>query len=130
VRVVVFDGVCLFCTGWVRFVAQRDHRRRYRFATAQSGYGSRQLIAAGLEPESLQTIVLAAEGRYLKKSDAILEILRGLGGAWRFIGLLKLVPRAIRDTAYDLVARNRYAVRGKTDVCPIPPRELRDRFME
>lgn len=126
----MFDGVCLFCNGWVRFVARRDHQRRYRFATAQSAYGSRQFIAAGLEPATLQTILLAIDGVYLVKSDAILEILRGLGGAWRFVGFFKLIPRAIRDMAYELVARNRYAVRSRTDVCPIPPQELGDRFVE
>ena len=128
--IVVFDGICLFCNGWVRFIATRDRLRRFHFARAQSTYGSQQMIAAGVEPTSLQTIVLASDGRYLIKSDAILEILHGLGGAWRLVRLFRFIPRGMRDAAYDFIARNRYSIRGKADTCPLPPRALSDRFIE
>jgi predicted DCC family thiol-disulfide oxidoreductase YuxK len=39
--VILYDGVCVFCSRWIRFVAARDTERRFRFTAIQSGYGSR-----------------------------------------------------------------------------------------
>ena len=39
--VILYDGVCVFCSRWIRFVAARDRERRFRFAAIQSGYGAR-----------------------------------------------------------------------------------------
>ena len=39
--VILYDGVCVFCSRWVRFVATRDVAKRFRFTAIQSGYGTR-----------------------------------------------------------------------------------------
>ena len=44
--------------------------------------------------------------------------------------LLRLVPRVLGDWVYDRVARNRYALFGRTEHCMLPPPRWRDRFID
>lgn len=62
------------------------------------------------------------------KSDAALMVLSRLRG-FRTLGLLRLLPRAFRDFAYDLIARNRYRLFGATDVCMVPRASDQARFL-
>jgi predicted DCC family thiol-disulfide oxidoreductase YuxK len=73
---------------------------------------------------------MTSDGRLLARSNAILHILLRLGGAWRTLAAgMAIVPRPIRDAAYDLIARTRYAIFGRRDeTCPIVPPDLRARF--
>ena len=82
---------------------------------------------AGL-PDSI--IVLTNDGALLARSDAVLHILRRLGGGWKVLaGVLSVVPRGLRDATYDFIARIRYRIFGKRDeLCPIVPPDLRARF--
>ena len=79
---IVYDGVCNFCNGWVRFVAKRDHDRVFTFASAKSPTGLSVMHGAGLDPENPESIVLVDGNRYLQKSDAVLTVLSRLGGCW------------------------------------------------
>jgi predicted DCC family thiol-disulfide oxidoreductase YuxK len=63
------------------------------------------------------------------RSDAVLALARYLGGAWRALTIFRLVPRPLRDLAYDVFARHRYRVFGRYSACPIPPPEVRARFL-
>ena len=47
---ILFDGVCVFCSRWVRFVAKRDAAKRFRFTPIQSDYGARLAQAFGIDP--------------------------------------------------------------------------------
>lgn len=119
-QVVVFDGVCNFCNGWVSFVTKRDPKNRFAFAAAQSGTGRMLLEETGYLPESLETILLVSRYRTYSKSDAVLKILAQPGGLWRLVYALTLIPRPIRDFLYTAVARNRYSIAGRRNVCEIP----------
>jgi predicted DCC family thiol-disulfide oxidoreductase YuxK len=127
--VVLFDGVCNLCNGSVRFVVRHDRRGRFRFASLQSEAGQALLRRHGLDPADLFSVVLVDGGRVTTRSDAALDVARGLGGAWRAAGLLRAVPRPVRDRVYDWVARNRYRWFGRRDACMLPSPELRARFL-
>jgi predicted DCC family thiol-disulfide oxidoreductase YuxK len=126
-----YDGHCALCHGAVKFVLKRDRSgNAFRFAPLE-GTTFRSRIApqkrAGL-PDSI--VVLTSEGTLLVRSAAFLHILRRLGGVWRFwAGLLAVIPRPLRDWAYDSIARIRYRVFGtRADWCPVIGPELRRRF--
>ena len=126
-----YDGSCALCHGAVRFVLARDPEgRAFRFAPLD-GAAFRAVasdeVRAGL-PDSL--VLATEEGRLLTRSDAVLHLLGRLGSGWRALARLGgLVPRGLRDDAYDLVARVRYRVFGrKDDACPVIPPALRSRF--
>lgn len=71
-----------------------------------------------------------SDGRLLARSDAMLHILRRLGGGWKILAAtLSAIPRPVRDAGYDFIARIRYRIFGRRDdLCPIVPSDLRARF--
>lgn len=127
--VVLFDGVCNFCSGVVRFLVPRDRRGRLRFAALQSEAGQSYQRRFGLAPDALDTIVVVEGDRVWVKSDAALRVARELGGAWPLLGALRIVPRALRDWAYARFAERRYRWFGRSDECLVPAPELRERFL-
>lgn len=125
---ILFDGVCVFCSRWVRFVLARDRARRFRFMTIQSEAGRALAARYGVDPEAPQTNAVILNGRIVFKSDAALAVLGQLPGL-RVLAGLKVVPRVLRDPLYDLIAQNRYAIFGRTETCMVPSPEDRDRFV-
>jgi len=124
---ILFDGVCVFCSRWVRFVIARDPERRFRFVAIQSKAGRALAARYGVDPEAPQTNAVVWGGRIFFRSDAALTVLGRLK-ATRPLAVLRGVPRWLRDPVYDLIARNRYAIFGRTDVCMVPSARDRDRF--
>src|SRR6202165_689552 len=127
--VILYDGVCVFCSRWVRFVATRDVDRRFRFTAIQSGYGTRLAQAFGIDPGDPDTNAVVHGGVAYFKSDAALTVLGALPG-WRSVRGLRTVPKRLRDAVYNLVARHRYRIFGKYEACFVPDAELRARVME
>jgi predicted DCC family thiol-disulfide oxidoreductase YuxK len=127
--VILFDGVCIFCSRWVRFVAEHDKAGRFRFTAIQSSYGTRLAQALGIDANDPDTNAVVHDGVAWKKSDAALTVLSLLPG-WSGIRVLFAVPRVLRDSVYDLIARNRYRIFGKYDACLVPDADLRARVLE
>ena len=116
---VLYDGVCVLCSGWFRFVAARDAAARFRFTPVQGAFGRRLAARLGIDPDNPATNALIFGGRAYVRSDAPLQVLRHLPG-WRWTAVLRLAPRPVRDWLYDRVARNRYRLFGRTAQCMIP----------
>lgn len=127
--IVLFDGVCNLCQGAVGFLLPRDRWGRLRFASLQSDAGRRLLAEHGLDRATPDSLVLVDNGRAWVKSAAALRIARHLGGAWRLTALFWIVPRPLRDWAYDVIARNRYRWFGRTEACLLPRPEWQGRFL-
>jgi predicted DCC family thiol-disulfide oxidoreductase YuxK len=127
--VILYDGVCVFCSRWIRFVAARDVERRFRFTAIQSGYGTRLAQSFGIDPDDPDTNAVIHGGEALFKSDAALTVLGALPG-WRWTRMLRALPKPLRDAVYDFIARNRYRIFGKYEECFVPDAELRERVIE
>ncbi len=127
--IVVFDGVCVLCNGWVRFLLRHDRRGHYRFAAMQSEPGRQLLAAHGLDPLDPVSFLLVEGERAWTDTDAIARVLAGLGGAWRLSGIVSVIPRTIRDSLYRLGARNRYRWFGRHEQCTVPSPEQASRFL-
>ena len=125
---ILFDGVCVFCSRWVRFVIDRDPEWRFSFMAIQSERGRALAAQFGIDSEAPQTNAVILGGRIFFKSDAALTVLGALT-ATRPLGVLKAVPRVARDPVYDLIARNRYAIFGRTETCMVPSADDRARFI-
>jgi predicted DCC family thiol-disulfide oxidoreductase YuxK len=134
--VVLYDGVCALCNGFVRFVLARDRAGVFRYASLQSDLAQATLIRHGRDPRDLTTLVLVLDRglpteRVVDKSTAALQVLSRLPGAWAAMGrVMMFAPSALRDIVYNLVARMRYRTFGKYDACPIPEPGVRDRFLD
>lgn len=128
--VVLFDGVCNLCNGSVQFIIKRDKANKFHFAALQSEYGQAQLLRLGIPPSALQSIVLIKGDRFYQRSNAVLEIVKMLGGFWSVLYLLKIIPAFFRDWIYNRIANNRYKWFGRQDQCMIPTTALKARFLD
>jgi predicted DCC family thiol-disulfide oxidoreductase YuxK len=116
---ILFDGVCVLCSGWYRFVTARDPDRRFRFVAIQSDEGRALAIANHIDPDDPSTFILVEGGAIYPRSDGALRILSSLPW-WGWTRALYLVPTGWRDAAYNVIARNRYRWFGKRDTCLMP----------
>lgn len=128
-NVILYDGVCVFCSRWVRFVAARDTVRTFRFTAIQSDYGRKLAAVFQIDPEDPDTNAVVHDGKAFFKSDAALTVLSHLP-RWSWVRVLTLVPKPLRDAGYNLIARNRYRIFGKYDACYMGDEELRSRVLE
>ena len=128
--IVLFDGVCNLCSRSVTFIIEHEREPTIRFASVQSAAGARLLQHHGLDPTDVKTFVLIVGATAYTRSTAAIRVARRLRGAWRLLAVLWIVPRPLRDLAYNLVARNRYRWFGRRDSCMVPTPALRARFIE
>lgn len=128
--IVLFDGVCNLCHGFVQFIVPRDTENQFYFASLQSEVGRELLADHDLADHDLESVVvLEGEDSYVK-SDAVIRIAQRLGGVYRLFGPVRFLPRRLRDWLYDLVADHRYRIFGKKDRCVMPSGNVRDRILE
>ena len=127
--IVVFDGVCVLCNGWVDFLLRHDHGQRYRFAAMQSPAGSELLVRNGLDPDDPMSFLLIDERGAQIDSDAIITVLGSLGGMWRAVWVVRLMPGRMRDPLYRWIARNRYRWFGRKPACYLPRADQQHRFL-
>ncbi|MFB6355407.1 MAG: thiol-disulfide oxidoreductase DCC family protein [bacterium] len=129
--VVFYDGHCALCNGTVKFILNWDKGGQFTYAPLQGDLAGKHL---NIDNEDLSSVIYRRERNgsvdVYRRSDAIFEILKELGGIWRILAVLQLIPRFIRDAFYNLIARYRYRVFGQYDECPLPDPEVRDRFLE
>lgn len=128
--IVFYDGVCGLCDRWVRFIVKRDKARTLRFAPLQGEIAKTRKDL----PTELRTVVfvlsLPGGGEQMyTRSEAALQLLDHVGGCWRMVSWLRIIPRPVRDWVYDFIAQRRYRWFGKFESCPLPPVEWRDRFL-
>ena len=127
-QIILFDGVCQFCDKSVQFILKRDPNGKFSFSSLQSDTGI-QLRKDYHIPEELDSIILIEGEKYHSKSTAALKIARELRGGWKWLYILIVIPRPIRDAVYDMVARNRLKWFGEKTACELPPPDVRKRFL-
>ena len=132
-RIVLFDGVCVFCEGAVEWLTTRDPRRLFQFAALQGDTAAELRSRHPEIPMELETMVLVeriedVERVYLD-SEAVFRVLSVTSSPVRHLALLRVLPRALTDFAYRLFARNRYRMFGRRDSCRVPAPEEAARFL-
>jgi predicted DCC family thiol-disulfide oxidoreductase YuxK len=129
--VILYDGGCGLCHAFVRLVAAHDRRARFRFAPLEGEWSRAELDPSVRDRLPDSVVLRAAADTLLVRSDAVLAVLRELGGVWAALArAAALVPRPLRDGLYDALARARRRLAGTpTESCPLLPPGLRDRFL-
>jgi predicted DCC family thiol-disulfide oxidoreductase YuxK len=144
--ILLYDGVCGLCNRLVQFILRNDHEGEFRFAALQSPVAARLLARHGVQTTDLDTVYVvvnpdpANDGvsgagpqneTLLFRSDAIIFVLKQLGGTWQAIALsFQLLPRFLRDACYNGIARHRYRIFGRSDVCTFPSDQHLNRFLD
>jgi predicted DCC family thiol-disulfide oxidoreductase YuxK len=127
--VIIFDGKCVLCSRWARFVLRHDRKRRLRLLAAQTPLGAALYAHYGLDPVSYETNILLEDGRAWLKSEGTIRMFEHLGFPWRLLAAARIVPRGWRDCAYNVVARNRLRWFGSRETCFLPDPADADRFV-
>jgi predicted DCC family thiol-disulfide oxidoreductase YuxK len=127
--IIVFDGYCALCSGWVSFILRHDRHATYRLLPAQSPIGHALYVHYGLDPQDYETYILLQNGVACFKSEATIAMTQGLGFPWSLAGALRVAPRSWRDRLYALVARNRFRIFGRRASCYRPGPHQQDRFL-
>lgn len=115
---VFFDGICGLCNAFIDFLLEEDRDDMLLFAPLQ-GETAREYVNE-INASDLKTVIFYSQGRLFTKSDAVIEIFKSLGGIWRLIIILKLIPKQLRDYIYTIVASNRIKWFGQKETCRMP----------
>jgi predicted DCC family thiol-disulfide oxidoreductase YuxK len=127
--IILFDGVCNFCKWSVNFIIDHDPEGYFQFAVLQSETGEELLNQYGKSSDNLDTLILIEEGRIYTHSTASLRIVKNLKGWYGLLYDFIVIPEFIRDAFYDLFAKFRYSIFGKSKECRVPTKEEKERFI-
>jgi predicted DCC family thiol-disulfide oxidoreductase YuxK len=128
--IVIFDGHCVLCSRFARFLLKHDRRARFRLMAAQSPLGQAIFRHLGLDPVRFETNVLLDQGYAWFKSDGTIRMFVLLGFPWSVLAVLRLLPRSLLDRLYDWIARNRLKWFGTQSVCYLADPAQADRFLQ
>jgi predicted DCC family thiol-disulfide oxidoreductase YuxK len=127
--IIFYDGYCALCNGWVIFILNRKKAKNFKLASI-GGETFKNLITNQVALPKQDSIIFITKMGIFSKTDAVIQILKQLGGLWLVVaGLIWIFPKFIRNPIYDLIAHNRYRWFGEYDNCPIPPAEFRSLFL-
>lgn len=124
----VYDGDCLLCSRFVRFLIKRDHAGMLKLATAQSPSGRAIYVSEGLDPDEMETAILKINGRTWTNLDVFTEGLAMCGWPWKAARILHLLPRGASNWLYRRIANNRKLLNHGH--CPMPSPEMKVRLIE
>ena len=134
-HLVLYDGVCGLCSSLLQFLLTHDRRGVFAFASLQSRTGRTVVERLGNDPADLTSFYVLANYRTdrsgtMARSKAALFVASQLGWPWKAAVIARVLPNAVLDRAYDVIARNRYRVFGRFEQCLAPRPEFRGRFIE
>jgi predicted DCC family thiol-disulfide oxidoreductase YuxK len=134
-HLVLYDGVCGLCDHLVQFVLAHDPDGVFDFAPLQSDTGRQAVAREGGNPDALTSFYVVRDyrtsaARSLVKARAALFVANTLGWPWKIASAFGVLPTAVLDQGYDIVARYRYRVFGRFDQCMLPRPEQRKRFID
>ena len=128
-KIILFDGVCNFCNYWVNFIIDHDEQNIFKFAALQSEKGRELLDKFNLPKDDFDSFILILQNKVYKKSSAAFEIAKQLNVWLRIFAPFRFLSKTLTDFVYDLVAKNRYKFFGKKDVCRVPTKEEKAKFL-
>lgn len=117
---VIYDGYCGFCYRIVQFIETHDSHNHIKLLPRQSEEAVRLLSNYHVSSEENESVVVIVDSKLLRKSDATIRIWQEIGGVWSMLAWQRILPKALRDWVYDLVAQNRYRFFGRYDSCQWP----------
>ena len=116
----LFDSACVLCSWGVQHTLRYEKAETIRFVAIQSTEGRALALRHGVDPDDPATFLFVENGAALEKSDAVIALSRHLKGLSGALPLKWFLPKRLRDAAYSWIARNRYRIFGKTQVCLMP----------
>ena len=126
----VMDARCALCARGAAWIARHDGAEAFRIVPLQSAVGDALMVHYGLDPDDPASWLYVENGRAFSSLDALIRVGQRLGGVWKALVVLRALPRFLQDAAYRCVARNRYRMFGKADLCAMPDPEVQKRLLQ
>jgi predicted DCC family thiol-disulfide oxidoreductase YuxK len=134
--ILLYDGVCALCNRFVQFTLRHDRNAIFRFTSLQSALAAGILTRHNVNATALDTVYVVLnhqlpDDSLLSRSEAVLFVLKQMQGVYRpTASVLQLLPKFLRDAAYNTVARHRYRIFGRSETCTLPPDADPTRFLD
>lgn len=125
---ILYDGDCVICSSWFRFVAKRDTARKFLFTAIQSPYGRTLALKYGIDPDNPQSNAVLIDGIVNLRSDSAIAALTALPG-YGWVRAFRIIPKPLRDRIYSFIARNRYRWFGRNETCDLGGMAYADRVI-
>jgi len=117
--ILYYDAECNLCNTWLNLLRSYDKKKRIEYIPLQSEKGKTVKEMLNSKYSNPDTVVFEKDGNIYIRSEAVLQCLSDIGGFWRATKVLKIFPLKFRDPIYDIIARNRYRLFGKTEICDL-----------
>jgi predicted DCC family thiol-disulfide oxidoreductase YuxK len=128
--IAVMDGTCALCAYGAKMVHRLDKSGTIKIAPIQGETGAALMRAHGLDPLDPDSwLFIEEDGTVTRDLEALIRLGRRTGGIGWLLVWLKLFPKSARDWMYARVARNRYAMFGRAEMCEIPDEGLQARLL-
>ncbi|MGG7564820.1 thiol-disulfide oxidoreductase DCC family protein [Rhodovulum sp. DZ06] len=127
--IAVMDAACALCSWGARMIHRMDRSGTVRICPVQSPLGAALLRHYGLRAEDPESWLFLDAGVAHADAEAVIHAARRFGGPGRAAVLLLALPRPLRGWLYRRVARNRYALFGRGDMCALPDPAFQERLM-
>lgn len=121
--IIVFDGECNLCNGFIKFLFASDTEYKIRYATLQSEAGG------SIMKGEIDSVYLIEKGEIYYYSDAIIKVAKYLPSR-KWMTWLGVFPSGLRNFVYKGIAKNRYRLFGKKEACMLPTPEQRKQFLD
>jgi len=108
---------------------KRDKLGKFKFASLQSKIGIGLTKKFNINTNIFDSVVLIKNDKVFIKSSAVLEILKDMPIGWKLFRIGFILPKFVRDWMYDVIGKYRYKIFGKKDECPIPSKDVQDKFL-
>ena len=127
-NILFFDGVCGLCNSFVDFLIKNDSTKKIYYSALQGNTAS--FLLPNLDCESLNTVIYFRQGKCHYYSDAIILLLKDIGGPYKvFAHILTVIPSDLRDFLYFRLSERRYFLFEKRAQCRIPTKEEQEQFL-
>lgn len=127
--IIVFDGHCVLCSRAFRFVVKHDKHEKFQFLIAQTELGEKIYAATGRKSDDFDTNLVFINGKMYERLDAFAVVMREIGGIWKPLSWVRVLPENVKNLIYFRIARNRYRLFGRTEACMVPTDQLKARFI-
>lgn len=129
-KIIFYDGYCNLCNGFVNAIIKLDKKNIFLFAPLNGNHAMNLLKKNNIKNTTVDSVILLNNNNISYKSKAVIEILVSLDGVYRILFITKIIPRALLDWLYDIVAKNRYSWFGKQDHCLVPDKKIISKFLD
>ncbi len=128
--ICVMDAHCALCARGARWISRNDRSVEFRIVPLQSSLGRALMEHYELDPDDPVSWLLIVDGLAYSASDAVVRTAVKLGGGWRCLGALRIIPQRLLDALYYLIARNRIRWFGRADLCRTVDFEVQRRLLQ